>query len=137
MDDEIVADSAMDAVDAMEGQVGLQIDCNPDVGNDVDVLLLEGDSPSVVAVSALKTVDQDHGNTYSEVQLSHLKEMNDHLSSTITIGSAWSSAKELKEYINDYGSKQGFQVSIVSSSLKCQLAGEPKKNEKRCKHAAI
>jgi hypothetical protein len=72
----------------------------------------------------------------SEVQLSHLKEMNDHLSSTITIGSVWSSAKELKEFINDYGSNQGFQVSIVSSSLKCQLAGEPKKNEKRREQAA-
>jgi hypothetical protein len=33
MDDAIVADSAMDAVDAMEVQVGLQIDCNSDRPN--------------------------------------------------------------------------------------------------------
>jgi hypothetical protein len=37
MDDAIVADSAMDAVDAMEVQVGQQIDCNPDLDNDLEV----------------------------------------------------------------------------------------------------
>jgi hypothetical protein len=134
MDDAIVADSAMDAVDAMEVQVGLQIDCNSDLDNEVEILSLKGNSPSVGA--ALESVAQDHGSPYSEVQLSHLKEMNDHLSSTILIGSVYSSAKELKDIINEYGSKQGFQVSIASSTLKCLLAGEPKKNEKRRELAA-
>jgi hypothetical protein len=134
MDAAMDTDSVLFADAVMEG--GLRIDCSPNLDKDVVALSLEGDSPSVVAASAIETVAQDHGTTYSEVQLSHIKEMNDHLSSTILIGSVYSSAKELKELINDYGSKQGFQVSIASSSLKCLLAEEPKKNEKRREHAA-
>jgi hypothetical protein len=100
------------------------------------ILSLEGDSTSVVAVAALETVDQNHGNTYSEVQLSHIKEMNDHLSATILVGSVHPSAMDLKELINEYGAKQGFQVSISSNTLKCLLADDPKRNEKRRELAA-
>jgi hypothetical protein len=130
MDEAIVADSAMDAVDAIEEQVCLQVDCTPDLDNDLDVLSLEVDSPSVVAVTAFETAATVHGPSYSEVQLSHIKEINDHLSATILVGSVHPSAKELKELINAYGSKKGFQVSISSNTLKCQLAGDPKRNEK-------
>jgi hypothetical protein len=52
MDDAIaVADSAMDTVDAIDEQVCLQVHCNPVMDTDLEVLSLEGDSPSVVAVA--------------------------------------------------------------------------------------
>jgi hypothetical protein len=137
MDDAIVADSAMDAVDAMEVPVGgLQIDCDPDQDNDLENLSLEGNSTPVVAAPAAEDVGPDPGSTYSEVQLSHIKEMNDYLAATILIGSIHSSAKELKDIVNEYGSKQGFQVSTASHHPKCLLAGEPKKNQKRRELAA-
>ena len=78
------ADSSLFADAVME--VGLEIDCNPDMDKDVEVVSLEGDSTLVAAAAGLETLDQDRGTTYTEVQLSHIKEINDHLSASIIIG---------------------------------------------------